>query len=200
MQRIPLLSLALLSTVAASSSLVVSRWNLAPWLRKVASISSSEYSGPKRAPRMASVFFITHPDVLIDPAVPVPDWPLSPRGVARMHAMLGQPWIAGIVAVCSSTERKARDGAAILAAHLGLLPVARADLGENDRSATGYLPKPQFEATADAFFAHPETSVRGWERAIDAQLALGERRLGDQRLPCRVHRFVKPQHMRQHHA
>jgi len=25
------------------------------------------------------VHFITHPDVVIDPAVPVPDWPLSAR-------------------------------------------------------------------------------------------------------------------------
>jgi broad specificity phosphatase PhoE len=114
---------------------------------------------------MATVFFITHPDVLIDPTVPVPDWPLSPCGLARMRAMLAQPWIPGIVHVASSADRKARDGAAILAVHLGLLPVARAGLGENDRSATGYLPKPEFEATADAFFAHPEASVRGWERA-----------------------------------
>jgi broad specificity phosphatase PhoE len=118
---------------------------------------------------MATVFFITHPDVLIDPTVPVPDWPLSPRGLARMRAMVAQPWIPGIVHVASSADRKARDGAAILAVHLGLLPVARAGLGENDRSATGYLPKPEFEATADAFFAHPEASVRGWERAVDAQ-------------------------------
>src|SRR6202012_4016929 len=77
--------------------------------------------------RMATVFFITHPDVLIDPAVPVPDWPLSPRGVARMRAMLAQPWISGIVAVWTSTERKAGDGAAILAAHLGVVPIAWTD-------------------------------------------------------------------------
>jgi broad specificity phosphatase PhoE len=86
-----------------------------------------------------------------------------------MRAMLAQPWIPGIVHVESSTERKACDGAAILATHLGLRAVARADLGENDRSATGYLPKPEFEATADEFFAHPEASVCGWERAVDAQ-------------------------------
>jgi broad specificity phosphatase PhoE len=43
------------------------------------------------------------------------------------------------------------------------------DLGENDRSATGYLPKQEFEATADAFYARPQESVRGWERAADAQ-------------------------------
>ena len=41
--------------------------------------------------------------------------------------------------------------------------------GENDRSATGFLAPPDFEAAADRFFAEPETSFRGWERAIDAQ-------------------------------
>ncbi len=40
---------------------------------------------------------------------------------------------------------------------------------ENDRSATGFLAPAEFEATADRFFAAPEESVRGWERAIDAQ-------------------------------
>ena len=118
---------------------------------------------------METGFFITHPDVLIDPALPVPDWRLNSRGVARMRAMLSQAWIAGIASVASSTERKAIDGATILAGHLGLRPVTHPGLGENDRSATGYLPKIEFEATADAFFACPEQSVRGWERAVDAQ-------------------------------
>ena len=40
---------------------------------------------------------------------------------------------------------------------------------ENDRSATGFLPPPEFEAVADQFFANSHTSIRGWERAIDAQ-------------------------------
>ena len=42
-------------------------------------------------------------------------------------------------------------------------------MGENDRSATGFLPPSEFEEVADAFFAAPELSVRGWERAVDAQ-------------------------------
>ncbi len=118
---------------------------------------------------MAQVHFLTHPEVAIDPAVPVPDWPLSPRGLERSHAMLAQPWVAGIGAVFSSTERKARDMAAILSGHLGLGFTQMERLGENDRSATGYLPPAEFEATADAFFGQPEHSVRGWERAVDAQ-------------------------------
>ncbi len=118
---------------------------------------------------MSLVHFITHPDVVIDPAVPVPDWPLSERGRARMAAALGAPWVSGIRAIHCSTEQKAIDGAAMLAGHLGLPFATHADLGENDRSATGYLPRAEFEATADLFFAHPSESIRGWERAVDAQ-------------------------------
>jgi broad specificity phosphatase PhoE len=118
---------------------------------------------------MPEVHFITHPEVAIDPAVPVPDWPLSPRGLARARAMLEQPWLAEVRSVFSSTERKATDMAALLSRHLGLGFTQAAALGENDRSATGYLEREEFEATADAFFARPEDSVRGWERAVDAQ-------------------------------
>ena len=118
---------------------------------------------------MPTAYFITHPDVLIDPSVPVPDWPLSPRGRSRMVRALGQPWAGSLRAVWCSTERKACDGAEILAGGLGLSITKLAELGENDRSATGYLPRTAFEAMADLFFAHPEQSVHGWERAADAQ-------------------------------
>lgn len=112
---------------------------------------------------------ITHPEVRIDPAVPVPRWPLSERGRARMQAALAQPWVGELQAVYSSTEQKAVDGATILADHLGLRCQIVDALGENDRSATGFLAPPEFERTADAFFAHPSESVRGWETAQAAQ-------------------------------
>ena len=118
---------------------------------------------------MTRVVFITHPDVLIDPAVPVVDWPLSAVGRARMVAALAQPWVMGLAQVWCSTERKAGDAAAILADHLGVVVHRHAGLGENDRSATGFVPKAEFEALADIFFAQPQASVRGWERACDAQ-------------------------------
>jgi broad specificity phosphatase PhoE len=119
------------------------------------------------APRTA--YFLTHPDVLIDPIVPIPDWPLSPRGRDRMNRALSLPWVGGVRGIWCSAERKARDGAAILGQHLNLPVTELPGLGENDRSATGYLPKVEFEAVADRFFAHPTQSVRGWERAADAQ-------------------------------
>lgn len=114
-------------------------------------------------------YFITHPNVVIDPAVPVPRWPLSPLGRTRMQQALHQPWISAISAVYSSTEQKAIDGAEIIATHRNLPFRAVAALGENDRSSTGYLPSVEFEQTAHQFFAHPHASVRGWETARDAQ-------------------------------
>lgn len=113
--------------------------------------------------------FITHPNVVIDPAVPVPRWPLSERGRERMRAGLRLPWVCDVTSVHCSTEQKAIDGAAILAAHLGLAYSTHVALGENDRSSTGFLAPAEFERVANDFFAKPEVSVRGWERALDAQ-------------------------------
>ena len=118
---------------------------------------------------MRLVYFITHPDVVIDPAVPVPQWPLSSRGRERMKKLLAQPWMDSISSVYCSTEQKAIDGAEILAAHLSIGYEMIKELGEIDRSATGYLPEEEHTDTAKAFFAYPETSVRGWEKAVDAQ-------------------------------
>ena len=69
---------------------------------------------------MTTVFFITHPDVVIDPSVPIPDWPLSERGRARMRALATCPWIRAVRSIFASSERKARDGAQILADGLGI--------------------------------------------------------------------------------
>lgn len=118
---------------------------------------------------MSLAYFITHPDVVIDPAVAVPDWRLSALGIARMRAFAKQPWLSSVRALFCSRERKAVDGAAILAEALGFNSVVLEALAENDRSATGYLAKDEFEKTADAFFARAHESVRGWERAVDAQ-------------------------------
>lgn len=118
---------------------------------------------------MPRIFFVTHPDVVVDPQIPVPEWPLSPRGLARMRAGLRQPWLSDVRAIFSSEEQKAIDGAHVLGDALDLTPTRRNDLGENDRSSTGFLPQKEFEAMADAFFASPDESIRGWEPAADAQ-------------------------------
>jgi broad specificity phosphatase PhoE len=114
-------------------------------------------------------FLITHPNVVIDPALPVPQWPLSDLGKERMRACLRQPWVSELSAVYSSAERKAMDAAEILADHLGLPYSVVDQLGENDRSVTGFVPPQEFERMADAFFGYPEQSIKGWETAANAQ-------------------------------
>ncbi|MGR3394168.1 histidine phosphatase family protein [Pseudooceanicola nanhaiensis] len=105
----------------------------------------------------------------VDPAVPVTEWGLSDEGHARLVAFAARVDLSAVTAIRTSAERKARETGAGLAARLGLVPVACPGMGENDRTATGYLPPPAFEAAADAFFAAPDQSFRGWETARAAQ-------------------------------
>jgi len=114
-------------------------------------------------------YFVTHPEVVVDPDEPVTRWRLSEAGLARAGRLAAADWVPTVARVVASAERKAQETAAVLAAARGLAADTDAELGENDRSATGYLPAAEFEATADAFFASPRASVRGWESAEDAQ-------------------------------
>ena len=118
---------------------------------------------------MSYLYFITHPEVVVDAQTPVERWHLSASGIARMRTFAHQPALSGVRAIWSSTETKAIEAAGILAAALGLGVSVSKALGENDRSATGFLPPAEFKQVADAFFAEPAASVREWERAIDAQ-------------------------------
>ena len=127
------------------------------------------------------LIFLTHAEVAIDPALPVPDWGLTETGRARHADFARDPALKGVSAIYCSAERKAREGAAIHGEALGLDPVVVTALHENDRSATGYLPAEEFEATADRFFAAPDNPVRGWEsaRAAQARIVAALRTVGE---------------------
>lgn len=118
---------------------------------------------------MPRIFYISHPEVVIDPDVPIPDWQLSPLGRVRMARFAQGPELKNATSVWSSAERKAKDGALILGAALKLDPQTRADLGEHDRSATGYVAPPRFWEMVEAFFANPDETIEGWETARAAQ-------------------------------
>ncbi len=128
---------------------------------------------------MATIYFLTHPEVIIDPATPITEWGLSEVGRRRMERFIGQEAVRGVVAVYSSTERKATDGAAIAAAALDIPQRVDPELGENDRASTGYLAPPEFWEVVEVFFARPDESVRGWEtaRAAQARIVGAVRRL-----------------------
>ena len=118
--------------------------------------------------------YVTHPQVRMDANVPVPLWGLSDEGRRRAEALAASGVIPTGAMIFSSRERKALELAELLAAASGTLVLSDHLMGENDRSATGFLPPATFEETADRFFAEPEQSIDGWERAIDAQARIVE--------------------------
>ena len=118
---------------------------------------------------MPRIYFVTHPQVVIDPTVPVPHWPLSEVGRRRARLFADSLMGGEVTAVWSSDERKALDGGGIVAERLGVPHRIDPELGENDRSSTGYIAPPEFWEVVAQFFGQPDVSVRGWETARHAQ-------------------------------
>lgn len=116
-----------------------------------------------------TAYYLTHPQVQIDPAVPVPEWSLSAVGRGRIEAIVKKPWVASLRRIVSSEERKATETAELIGRSIGIAVEIKPDMGENDRSATGFIAPDKFEAAADAFFANPDASWNGWETARAAQ-------------------------------
>jgi broad specificity phosphatase PhoE len=118
---------------------------------------------------MAVCVYITHPQVVIDPAVPMPRWHLDAQGRARATAFAARRLIAPDATLVSSGEAKAQDLSEILAKPWGNRIVVCPESAENDRSATGYLPAEAFETMVDRLFGFPDESAKGWEPARTAQ-------------------------------
>ena len=116
---------------------------------------------------MSNIYFITHTEVEISSKVPVTEWGLSDIGVKRMRTALKQPWMQSIESLYSSTEVKAIEGAKIISVHLDVPFAQVKELGENDRSSTGYLPLSEFEIVADEFFAKPNDCLLYTSDAAD---------------------------------
>jgi broad specificity phosphatase PhoE len=113
--------------------------------------------------------YVTHPQVTIDPEVPVPRWHLSSLGRSRAERFARHPMALGLRRIVSSAEAKARELADILGKVSRATRESGDKFGENDRSSTGFVPAERFEALANAFFARPAESVEGWETAEAAQ-------------------------------
>ena len=118
---------------------------------------------------MTISYFVTHPEVIIEPLRPVPDWGLSDKGFERIKAFCSRDILNDVTDVFVSDERKALDCAETLKTVCGKDFVTDRDLRENDRSSTGYIAPPRFWEVVSQFFEYPSQSVLGWERSLDAQ-------------------------------
>jgi broad specificity phosphatase PhoE len=85
--------------------------------------------------------YLTHPQVKIDPDVPVPLWGLSALGRARTETLANTGYFSGTTQIISSGERKAIETAEVIAGKLNVAVEVREAMRENDRSATGHRPR-----------------------------------------------------------
>jgi hypothetical protein len=87
------------------------------------------------------VYFKNHPDVLVGPTVPVPQWRLSPRGMERMERIVNLEWVSNIDTIFCSKELKAVERADILSrlCHASMYQLAQ--LGEKRPLGHGLFPK-----------------------------------------------------------
>lgn len=114
--------------------------------------------------------YLTHPEVVIDPNVPVTQWPLNDLGRRRTEQVAVAPnRLQRTTRIISSAETKATQTAGILGTALAVTPEIRPAMHENDRSATGYLTADAFETARLDFFGKPDVSMQGWETARAAQ-------------------------------
>lgn len=121
---------------------------------------------------MSFGIYISHPEVNIEPHIPVEQWGLSEVGRTRALSFAAKNLLDKSIPIYSSTEQKALDLAHILSITTQSQIIAREDLGENDRSSTGYLTQKQFEIHVKHFFGKPEESFSGWETAKNAQIRI----------------------------
>jgi hypothetical protein len=68
--------------------------------------------------------------------------------------------------ICSSTEQESVDAAQILAKHFSLPFVQVVELGEKDRSSTGFLPPKECKLVANEFFENPEVSGSLFQKSV----------------------------------
>ena len=118
---------------------------------------------------MPEMYFITHPEVVVDSEVPVPEWELSEHGHKRIRYLLRHPWIDDLSAVYSSEERKSLSAAEAVARYVGVSHISMKELGEVDRSSSGFLETAEHDRAVAHLFDEPLISYRGWEPAARAQ-------------------------------
>lgn len=111
---------------------------------------------------MSYALYVTHPEVILDPAEPATRWHLSERGRERAAAFAPSAAMQPISLLIASPEIKTMETAELLTAGEREIVVG-AKTFENVRTSTGVVPATEFETLMDLLYAHPQDSAAGWE-------------------------------------
>lgn len=118
---------------------------------------------------MTIMFLIRHAHVQLDLDVPSSDWRLSEEGIRLANQLASLPLFQNIAAVYTSPEPKAVATGQPLATRWDVPLLKYHGLSELKRGKNNIAGREAYEYAVRAAFASPDTSVGGWERAVDAQ-------------------------------
>ncbi len=119
---------------------------------------------------LSTVYYLTHTQIRVDPAMPVRDWHLSDEGRARVLRVVNAPWVSRVTRVIASSENRVVEMARIFADRRDLPVDIHAEIDDSARPLSEFLSMMDLDEALNAFFARPRTSARtGWETAADAQ-------------------------------
>lgn len=120
------------------------------------------------------IILVRHANVAQDPTLDAAEWRLSDHGRARAAQFAPRLRPLRPTRFVTSSEPKAAETGAIMAAALGLPCHAAPGLHEHDRRGMGYLANEKAFHTAVArLFAEPERLVLGNETAVAARTRFG---------------------------
>jgi len=118
---------------------------------------------------MTRLIYITHPETIINPQVPIRQWQISKNGKKQINHLLQLSFWKDMDVMYSSNEGKALHTAQEIENHCVHvkfpMPFGNEDLSEVERI---FLRKKEYENTLKAFYSHPDKSSSGWETANDA--------------------------------
>ena len=117
---------------------------------------------------MSRLILIKHAMPLIDETKPPREWPISPEGRVASERLADKLAGLGVASVAASSEPKANDTGAVIAARLGVPMLTDAGLAEHHREAAPFLPRAEFEAAIARLFLEPDQLIYGEETADQA--------------------------------
>ncbi len=115
------------------------------------------------------LYFITHPDVVIDPKKYKSFWELSAEGIGAAKRVAIKSFWKDINNIYTSTEIKTIQTAEIINKKHKIPYESTNCLNEFESKSTGFLPIEEFIDAMKSFYEKPAESFRGWERLIDAE-------------------------------
>lgn len=116
-----------------------------------------------------TIYFITHPNVQVNPELPPDQWSLSQKGYQRLDQLSQESFWLEVQHIFASYDNRGQETGKYLAQKHNLPLQQFPGLHEYERRESPFLSLNDLRIAMRMFFKRPKESIFGWERALDAQ-------------------------------